>query len=262
MVNRIDKKLASLKSEGKPALVPYLTVGYPTVSSSYEIAHALLNSGADMLELGIPFSDPLADGPIIQMTSFKALENGVNIEVAFEVARKLRIKNHESPLIFMGYFNPFLSYGIPEFMIKASSVGIDGIIIPDLPSEESKGLAKECEKHGIHLIPLLAPTSTEDRIASACATAGGFIYCVSLTGVTGAKNKMSQNVVSLVDDIRKHTELPVLVGFGISSKVDIQQIADFADGAIVGSALLDVITNADYNTEVAEASKFIKGLVL
>ena len=260
MANRIDKKLTSLKSNNQLAVVPYLTVGYPNISSSYEIASSLLDSGADMLELGIPFSDPLADGPTIQMTNFRALENGVNLDTAFKLVQKLRIDNNESPLIFMGYYNPFLNYGISKFTSYAASIGIDGVIIPDLPAEESGELARECAKHNIHLIPLLAPTSTEERIVAACVNAGGFIYCVSLTGVTGSKNKFSQNVERLVNKIRKHTDLPILVGFGVSNKSDIQQIANFADGAIVGSALLDVISRADTNKEVPEARKFIEGL--
>ena len=258
--NRIDNKLASLKADSSIALVPYLTVGYPDVSSFYEIANSVLGSGADMLELGIPFSDPLADGPTIQMTSFKALENGVNMNTAFDIAQKIRTENPETPLIFMGYFNPFLTYGISEFMDKADSVGIDGIIIPDLPSEEAEDIARLCKGKGIHLIPLLAPTSTEERIEAACSIAGGFIYCVSLTGVTGANSRMSQNIEGLINNIRKQTNLPILVGFGISSKKDIEQIAGFADGAIVGSALLDVISKANKGREIAEAIKFIEEL--
>ena len=261
MANRIDKKLASLKINKQIAVVPYLTVGYPNISSSYEIALSLLNSGADMLELGIPFSDPLADGPIIQMTSFRALENGVNLDTAFKLVQKLRIDNNESPLIFMGYYNPFLNYGIAKFVSYASSIGVDGVIIPDLPAEESGEVARECLKHNIHLIPLLAPTSTEERIVAACANAGGFIYCVSLTGVTGAKNKFSQNVERLVNKIRNHTDLPILVGFGVSNKSDIQRITNFADGAIVGSALLNAISRADINKESDEAKRFIEGLI-
>ena len=260
MTNRIDKKLEFLKSNNRVAVVPYLTVGYPDISLSYEIASSLLDASADMLELGIPFSDPLADGPTIQMTSFKALENGVNINTAFDIAQKLRAVNEEFPIIFMGYFNPFLQYGISEFITKAASIGIDGIIIPDLPAEESTQVALECGKQDIHLIPLLAPTSTEERIVAASSKAGGFIYCVSLTGVTGTKSKFSKSVESLVNKIRKYTDLPILVGFGVSSRLDIQQISDFADGAIVGSALLDVISRADSNKKVDEARGFIEGL--
>jgi len=258
--NRIDLRLEKLSSENRPALVPYLTVGYPTVKLTVPIATKILSSGADMLELGIPFSDPLADGPTIQATSFKALKNGTTIGIAIELVREIRTIDNVSPLIFMGYFNPFFRYGFENLLMDIKSAGVDGLIVPDLPTEESDVLFAECRKQGIHLIPLLAPTSTDGRIESACKTAGGFIYCVSLTGVTGARNRLSAGVEGLVRRIRAFTNLPVLVGFGISNQSDVEKIGQFANGAVVGSAFLDAVASSDLGKEVETASQFVRGL--
>ena len=260
MENRIDLKLLEVKSENRPALVPYLTVGYPSIKLSAEIALKTLVSGADMLELGIPFSDPIADGPTIQKTGFKALENGVSLSVCMDVLTKVREENNDSPIIFMGYFNPFLQYGLERFMGDASDRGLDGLIIPDLPMEESVVISEQCRKNGIHHIPLLAPTSTKERIKSSCEQAGGFIYCVSLTGVTGARDGLSKGVENLVERIRVHTNLPVLVGFGVSTRSDVDAIGEFADGAVVGSAFLNRISEADTGEEINEAAKFLEEL--
>ena len=260
MENRIDLKLLEVKSENRPALVPYLTVGYPSIKLSTEIALKTLVSGADMLELGIPFSDPIADGPTIQKTGFKALENGVSLSVCMDVLTKVREENNDSPIIFMGYFNPFLQYGLERFMGDASDRGLDGLIIPDLPMEESVVISEQCRKNGIHHIPLLAPTSTKERIKSSCEQAGGFIYCVSLTGVTGARDGLSKGVENLVERIRVHTNLPVLVGFGVSQKKDVEMISKFADGAVVGSAFLDHIANSSEGSEISSAGEFIEGI--
>ena len=260
MENRIDLKLLEVKSENRPALVPYLTVGYPSIKLSAEIALKTLVSGADMLELGIPFSDPIADGPTIQKTGFKALENGVSLSVCMDVLTKVREENNDSPIIFMGYFNPFLQYGLERFMGDASDRGLDGLIIPDLPMEESVVISEQCRKNGIHHIPLLAPTSTKERIKSSCEQAGGFIYCVSLTGVTGARDGLSKGVENLVERIRIHTNLPVLVGFGVSQKKDVEMISKFADGAVVGSAFLDHIANSSEGSEISSAGEFIESI--
>jgi tryptophan synthase alpha chain len=260
LVNRIDETLASIRIEKKIALVPYLTVGYPTISLSGDLALSVLSSGADMVELGIPFSDPLADGPTIQMTSQRALENGVTLQTAFDTVRQIRFSDTKSPLIFMGYFNPFLRYGLSKLIKDSSSIGIDGLIIPDLPTEESYFLVKEAQKSQVHLIPLLAPTSTDERIESACEIAGGFIYCVSLTGVTGARSGLDSGVESLVGRIRKYTDLPIMVGFGVSRKEDVENIGYFADGAVVGSALLDAISNSNKGEELNAAANFVSGL--
>ena len=213
-----------------------------------------------MLELGIPFSDPLADGPTIQMTSFRALENGATLRGALDSLRGLRTKGITAPLIFMGYLNPFLSYGMEKFAKEASDAGMDGIIIPDLPPEEAPPYQAILASQGIHLIPLLAPTSTEARIEQACKQAKGFIYCVSVTGVTGARSELSGGVEGLARRIREHSDLPILVGFGVSRQEHVENIARFADGAVVASAMLDSVSRVPTEDAAAEAARFVRQL--
>jgi tryptophan synthase alpha chain len=260
MTNRIDETLAALRSEGKSALAPFVTLGYPDKATSEAMAESILESGADMLELGIPFSDPLADGPTVQMTSFRALENGTNLQMALESLQTLRTRGITSPLIFMGYLNPFLNYGIEKFAKDASDAGIDGIIIPDLPPEEAPPYQAILESQGIYLIPLLAPTSTDARIEQACKQARGFIYCVSVTGVTGARSELSGGVEGLARRIRKHSDLPILVGFGVSRQEHVENIARFADGAILASAMLDSVSKAPIEDAAETAARFIRRL--
>ena len=210
-----------------------------------------------MLELGVPFSDPLADGATVQLTSLQALERGVTLNTCLKILDNVRNRGVNAPLIFMGYYYPFLKYGISQFIRECSDIGVDGLIITDLPTEESHTFAKEAKENEIHLIPLLAPTSTDERIESACRLAGGFIYCVRLTGVTGARANLSSGVEALVGRIRQHTDLPIMVGFGVSSKQDVDNIGRFADGAVVGSALLDAISHSDEGQEFNVVAEFI-----
>ena len=260
MANRIDSTLQELKRAGRTALVPFVTVGFPNVETSESLAEAIIESGADILELGIPFSDPLADGPTIQKTSFQALENGVTVRVSLEVVRRLRGKGITAPLIFMGYYNPFLRYGVEAFIRDAADAGLDGIIVADMPGEESGPFNEVCRQHGIYLIPLLAPTSPDERIAQACKQADGFIYCVSLTGVTGARRELGSGLSELVGRIRRYTDLPVIVGFGVSTREHIESISRFADGAVVASALLDAIDRSPSEHVLQTARDFVHGL--
>lgn len=260
MTNRIDMKFEVLTQAGRIALVPFITVGYPDIDTSEELASVLLESGADILELGIPFSDPLAEGKTIQKTSFHAIQQGVTISRSLELLKKLRVHNSNEPLVFMGYLNPFLSYGLDKFARDAAKAGLDGVIVPDLPSEESGIFSKLLEKNGLYLIPLIAPTSSDRRIEQACANAGGFIYCVSLTGVTGARTELKLEVEDFVERVRNYTDLPLVVGFGVSTGEHIKTLSKFADGAVVGSALLDAIGTAPHGDAVDSAQKFINGL--
>ena len=220
----------------------------------------MLSNGGDLLELGVAFSDPLADGPTVQATSQVALDNGVTVTVALDSVRRLRARGVDAPLIFMGYYNPYLRYGLERFVQDAADAGLDGLIVPDLPTEESGALRALCDEHGMCVIPLLAPTSTDERIADACKAASGFIYCVSLTGVTGARRQLSTRVEDLVARVRRHTDLPVLVGFGVSRREHVGAIGRFADGAVVASAMLDAIDAAAPERRVDVAIEFVRGL--
>ncbi len=260
MPNRIDTKFEMLVQAGRIALVPFITVGYPDIDTSEELSLVLLESGADILELGIPFSDPLAEGKTIQSTSFHAIQQGVTVSQSLELLEKLRVHKPNDPLVFMGYLNPFLSYGLDKFSCDAAKAGLDGVIVPDLPPEESETFAKLLEKNGLYLIPLIAPTSSDDRIEQACANAGGFIYCVSLTGVTGARTELKLEVEDFVERVRNYTDLPLVVGFGVSTGEHVKTLSKFADGAVIGSALLDAIGTSPDGHAVESARKFVEDL--
>ena len=260
MANRIDISLHEAKESGKTVLAPFATIGFPDLETSEAIAAALVEAGADLIELGIPFSDPLADGLTVQKTSFQALQQGVDIHTSLDVVRRLRTNGVNTPIVLMGYYNPFLRYGLAEFVRDAEAAGVDGLIVPDVPTEESGPVSQLCQTHNICLVPMVAPTSTDERIAQACKPARGFIYCVSVTGVTGARSSLRQGLAELVRRIRLHTDLPVLVGFGVSSREHVEEIGQFADGAIVASALLDAIDKAPREMVVRTAGDFLKGL--
>ncbi len=258
--SRIDSVLSALRETGEPAVAPFVTVGFPEVQASIDVVQSIVEMGADMVELGVPFSDPLAEGPTIQMTSQHALERGVTLDTCLDAARELRSRGVTAPLILMGYYNPFLKRGLETFAEDAVEAGVDGLIVPDLPTEESDAFREICRRHGLSLIPLLAPTSTAERIAHACENADGFIYCVGVLGVTGARDALSEGVRGLVDRIRKHTELPILVGFGISRREHVETVAGFADGVMVGSALLDEVRRAEEGEAAARAGMFVAQL--
>ncbi len=258
--SRIESVLNALRETGEPAVAPFVTVGFPDVEASIDVVQSIVEMGADMVELGVPFSDPLAEGPTIQMTSQHALERGVTLNTCLGAARELRARGVEAPLILMGYYNPFLRRGPETFAEDAAEAGVDGLIVPDLPAEESDGFRAVCKSRGLSLIPLLAPTSTAERIAHACARADGFIYCVGLTGVTGARDALSEGVRGLVGRIREHTELPILVGFGISRREHVETVSGFADGVMVGSALLDEVGRAAEGEAAERAGAFVAGL--
>ncbi|MBX6341234.1 MAG: tryptophan synthase subunit alpha, partial [Thermomicrobiaceae bacterium] len=214
--SRIAETLARYRAQGRTAIVPYLTVGYPDLDTVQRVAPALVEGGAAMIELGIPFSDPLADGATIQQASHRALQNGVTVARCFETARELRHEGVDVPLIFMGYFNPILRFGVERFAARCAEVGVDGLIVPDLPPDESDEVLEACRRYGRDLIFMVAPTSTDDLIAAVTRRASGFIYCVSLTGVTGARESLSAGLGDFIRRVRRRTDLPLAIGFGIS----------------------------------------------
>ena len=260
-MGRIEKKFATLKAEGRTGLIGYLTVGFPTVQATLEIAPAVIDAGVDMLELGVPFSDPLADGPTIQRASQVALEQGVTLETCLQVCDTLRQGNPLVPLLLMGYYNPILALGLDRFAKDATSSGADGIIVPDLPPEEAGPLLQACRSNEIDVIFLLAPTSTEKRIEEVSRVASGFIYCVSLTGVTGARNTLADGLPDFLARVRRHTGLPLAVGFGVSTREHVQAIGHHAEAVVVGSALINAVDAGGTTRAKEEGRSFVTELV-
>jgi len=236
-MNRIAAKFKDLKERGKKAFIAYLTVGFPDIETNLRLVLEMEKRGVDIIELGIPFSDPIADGPTIQASSQASLAGGTTPADALLLAAEIR-KHSSIPLILMGYLNPFLRPSPRILAKKFSRAGVDGVIIPDLPPEASDFIRLPLKEEGIHTIFLIAPTSRPDRIKLVCRKSGGFIYYVSRTGVTGARKDLSRELEMRVQLIKKETNLPVCVGFGISTRDQLLRIEKIADGAIVGSALI------------------------
>jgi tryptophan synthase alpha chain len=256
-MDRLKNAFELITEKGNPGVIPFLTVGFPSVKDTIALVQALEQSGAAVIELGVPFSDPLADGPTIQRSSFHALENGVNLGTCLDVCKKLREIGVKVPLVLMGYYNPFFAYGIETFARDANASGVDGVIVPDLPYEESGSFANALSNNDIHLIPLLAPTSTDERIAKSCKAASGFVYCVSLTGVTGARDEIPDGAFTITKRIRKQTSLPIAVGFGISKRKHVEALSNAAQAAVVGSALIQVIENNDDENRIQAVKDFL-----
>lgn len=224
--------------QGHPAFMPYSVLGYPNRQASLDVVKSLVEAGADLLELGVPFSDPLADGPTIQAATQKSLENGTTLRDCLAMTSELRQQGYDTPAVMMGYINPMLAYGLEQFVADAAGAGVDGFIVPDLPPEEAAELEALCDQHQLALIYLLAPTSTPERIKLVADKSKGFIYLVSLTGVTGARNEISAGLAQFVARVREATSLPLAVGFGIGNGEQAQLVGQLADGVIVGSALV------------------------
>jgi tryptophan synthase alpha chain len=220
------------------AFMPYSVLGYPSPAASIEVVQTLVAAGADLLELGVPFSDPLADGPTIQAATQQALEKGVTLAGCIAMAADLRARGVQTPALLMGYINPILAYGVGRFAAECAAAGVDGFIVPDLPPEEAGELEAACQLHGLALVYLLAPTSPAERIALVAEKSQGFIYLVSLTGVTGARASLPPGLADFVARVRAATPKPLAVGFGIGSGEQAQTVAQLADGVIVGSALV------------------------
>lgn len=236
-MNRIDKKFQELKYRGRKAFIAYLTAGFPDLETSLKLVVEMEKRGVDIVELGIPFSDPIADGPTIQASSQAALERGTTFNDVLSLAEAIR-KTSQIPLILMGYLNPFLNRPPEQLSADLSRSGIDGVIIPDLPPEAADRIRLPLKKRNIHTIFLLAPTSSPQRIKLAAAKSGGFIYYVSMTGVTGGDVSISRELKNKVREIKRESDLPIAVGFGISTRKQLLEVEKSADGVIVGSALI------------------------
>lgn len=259
-MRRIEKTFLNLKSTNKKAFIVFLTCGYPNLKVTEKLILRLDQIGVDIIELGIPFSDPLADGPTIQEASVIALRNKIDLNRVFRLVNKLR-KNISASLCLMSYYNPIFCFGEERLLEKAKSSGVDGIIIPDLPPEEAKDLIGKSKKYGIDIIFFLSPTSTLARIKYIAKISRGFIYYVSLTGVTGARVRLPKDLIKKIKVIKNITDLPVCVGFGISRPEHVKAINHFSDGVIVGSAILKKIKeNINRPDLIERVVRFTKSL--
>ena len=257
---RIERMFARVRERQRPGLVVFLTAGFPDLDATLELVPALVDAGADAVEIGVPFSDPLAEGPVIQQSSFLALQNGITTQDCLDAVDSLRGRVPGAPLILMGYYNPIHSFGVKRYVQECHRVGVDGLIAVDLPGAESGFLARECAHRDISLIPLLAPTSTDRSIQESCRNASGFVYCVSVTGVTGARSEVSNRGIELVQRVRAHTGLPLAIGFGISTPEHVQRVGETAEAAVVGSALVRVMLESPREEVVSRASSFVASL--
>jgi tryptophan synthase alpha chain len=239
-MSRIEKIFHRLKKDNQKALIPFITAGDPNLDTTKKLVMEMEKAGADIIELGVPFSDPIADGPTIQRASYRALKGGVSLRKILGLVKSLR-RETAVPLVLMTYYNPVFKYGLSGFIRDAVEAGVDGIIVPDLPPEEGRDIIEEAQKIGLDAIFLIAPTSTRERIKMISALSRGFIYYVSLTGVTGARESLPVEIEESIKRMRKITDKPIAVGFGISSAEQAKRIASFADGVIIGSAIVGLI---------------------
>ena len=247
-----------LNRNGRKVLSLFVTVGYPIIETTVPLVVALANAGANVIELGIPFSDPIADGPTIQLSSDVALHNGVTVQKTFEMARQIR-KQHAVPLVLMGYANPIFRYGLPKFMQECSDCGIDGVIIPDLPMEESEEYRTLAGQNNVAAIFLAAPTTSDERLIELDNCSTGFLYCVSITGVTGERAELATQADDFLKRARSHVKKnPLLVGFGIATPEDARRVAIHADGVIIGSALMKILQSSDQKTAIPKAVEFVR----
>src|ERR1700710_1931274 len=242
MTTRIDARFAELKQQGRSAFVTFLMAGDPDIETSLAIIKALPKAGADLIEIGMPFTDPMADGPSIQAAGLRALKAGMTLRKTLEMVRGFRNDDDATPLVLMGYYNPIYIYGVDKFLVDAKSAGVDGLIIVDLPPEEDAELCLPAMRAGLNFIRLATPTTDDKRLPAVLANTSGFVYYVSITGITGSASADSSAVGEAVARIKRHTGLPVCVGFGIRTPEAARAIAQSSDGAVVGTALVDALS--------------------
>lgn len=258
-LGRISKTFERLRKEHKKALIPFITAGDPSLAMTERLICALEGAGADIIELGIPFSDPMADGPVIQAASERALNKRTTLAKVLALVKRVRRKS-AVPIVLMGYYNPILAMGLKEFSIRAAEAGVDGVLVVDLPPEEAPPLHAVLRKKGICQIFLLAPTSDADRINRVARFASGYVYYVSLTGITGAKLQVTGEIERQIRKIRRRIARPIVVGFGISSPTDAARVARSADGIVVGSALVRLVSHGPLPIRIRKAGQFVTSL--
>jgi tryptophan synthase alpha chain len=261
-MSRIDATLAALKSRGRKALIPYVTAGFPFADVTPELMHGMVEAGADIIELGVPFSDPMADGPVIQKAGEKALAAGVGTTQVLEMVRAFRTRNTQTPVVLMGYANPVerydLRHGAGGFVRDAAAAGVDGVLIVDYPPEECETFAAQLREHGMDLIFLLAPTSTDERMRQVARVAGGYVYYVSLKGVTGSGALDVGAVEQMLPRIRAHVKVPVGVGFGIRDAASARAVGRVADAVVIGSRIIQLIEHEPRNNVASTAAGFLR----
>jgi tryptophan synthase alpha chain len=256
---RVERAFARAREEQRLALIVYLTVGYPDRASTAGLLRAALDGGADILELGVPFSDPLADGTTVQRASEAALRSGVTLADCLAEAASV-VRERDAPVLLMGYTNPFMQYGFERLAADGGRAGVAGVIVPDMPAEESTELDAALAPVGLVRIDLYAPTTPNERLETLLPHARGFVYCVSLTGVTGARRALASDVAEFVGRVRRHTGLPIVVGFGISTAAHVSALRGSADGIVVGSAAIDVVTNAAPERRAEQLRDYVASL--
>jgi tryptophan synthase alpha chain len=263
-MSRIGSTFAALAAQGRKALIPYVTAGFPFADVTPELMHAMAQAGADVIELGVPFSDPMADGPVIQKAGEKALAMGVGTRQVMEMVRRFRERDDSTPVVLMGYANPVerydLVHGKDAFIRDAAAAGVDGILVVDYPPEECEDFAARARASGLDLIFLLAPTSTDERMRQVARVASGYVYYVSLKGVTGAGNLDTGAVESMLPRIRRHVHIPVGVGFGIRDAATAQAIGRVADAVVIGTKIIQLIEGEHRDRVAAVASDFLRGV--
>lgn len=258
MSDRLSVMFERTRAEGRPAVIVFTPCGYPERDATYEIITSALAGGADAIEIGVPFSDPLGDGPVIQLANDQARRAGFIPPDLWPLLRRLRAAGVTAPLLLMGYCNPLFAYGVEAFVTDAAAAGADGLIVVDLPPEEAGELEASARKAGLHVVYLLAPTSTEERLELVSRHASGFVYCVSVTGVTGARAALAEQLPDFIARVRARTALPLAIGFGISSRAHVREVGGLADAAVIGSAFVNVITDAPRAERSARVRAFVE----
>ena len=263
-MSRIGKTFAALKAQGRKALIPYVTAGFPFADVTPELMHGMVAAGADVIELGVPFSDPMADGPVIQKAGEKALALGIGTRQVLEMVRRFRERDGDTPVVLMGYANPVerydLVHGKDAFILEAAAAGVDGVLVVDYPPEECEDFAAKLRDAGLDLIFLLAPTSTDERMRQVARVAGGYVYYVSLKGVTGAGHLDTGAVELMLPRIRQHVGIPVGVGFGIRDAATARAIGKVADAVVIGTRIIQLIEGQPRGGVVPAAAQFLRGI--
>lgn len=257
-MTRISDTFQKLQTRDEAALIPYITLGWPTMNRSIDLAEAICNAGADFIELGVPYSDPIADGPTIREAAWQALKQGTTLQACLDAVVELRERGVTTPILLMGYMNPFLTYGLKKFAKAARGAGVDGLIIPDMVPESADSFFSVIDVNGLDWITFVAPTTDPKRIQLIGQSGSGFIYCISLIGITGARNDLEMEVHNYVREMKAQLPLPVAVGFGISTPEHVASISQVADGVIIGSALMNAISSDTDSDGIAVIDEFIR----